>query len=124
MAPPPFLVGFNLPAPKIPTGRRDVTSVPAQSLILMNDPFVLAMADRWAGRILADARSQPAERMTAMFREAFGREPDSDELVLWLDAAAAFAPPYASPAELMSDRSAWAAVAHALFNSKEFIHHR
>ena len=124
MAPPPFLVGFNLPAPKIPTGRRDVTSVPAQSLILMNDPFVLAMADRWAGRILADARSQPAERMTAMFREAVGREPDSDELVLWLDAAAAFAPQDASPTELMSDRSAWAAVAHALFNSKEFIHHR
>jgi hypothetical protein len=124
MAPPPFLVGFNLPAPKIPTGRRDVTSVPAQSLILMNDPFVVAMADHWAGRIVADGRSQPAERMAAMFREALGREPGSEELSLWVAAAAEFAAPNATPAALLADRTAWKGVAHALFNTKEFIHHR
>lgn len=124
MAPPPFLVGFNLPAPKIPTGKRDVTSVPAQSLILMNDPFVVAMADHWAGRIVADGRSQPAERMAAMFREALGREPSSEELSLWVAAAAEFAAPNATPAELLADRTAWKGVAHALFNTKEFIHHR
>ena len=124
MAPPPFLVGFNLPAPKIPTGKRDVTSVPAQALILMNDPFVLAMADHWAGRLLADGRSQPAERMTAMFREALGREPDSEELALWVAAAGEFAVPGTAPEALMADRSAWKGVAHALFNTKEFIHHR
>ena len=124
MAPPPFLVGFNLPAPKIPTGRRDVTSVPAQALILLNDPFVVAMADHWAGRIVADGRSQPAERMAAMFREALGREPSSEELSLWVAAAAEFAAPNATPAELLTDRTAWKGVAHALFNTKEFIHHR
>jgi len=124
MAPPPFLVGFNLPAPKIPTGRRDVTSVPTQALILMNDPFVIAMADHWAGRLLADGRSQPAERMEAMFRDALGRRPESQELALWLDALFAFAPPSVSTADLMADRSAWKGVAHALFNTKEFIHHR
>ena len=124
MAPPPFLVGFNLPAPKIPTGKRDVTSVPAQALILMNDPFVLAMADHWAGRLLADGRSQPAERTAAMFREALGREPDSEELFLWVGAAREFAPPNVSPETLMADRAAWKGVAHALFNTKEFIHHR
>ncbi|MCY3013902.1 MAG: DUF1553 domain-containing protein, partial [Planctomycetota bacterium] len=124
MAPPPFLVGFNLPAPKIPTGKRDVTSVPAQALILMNDPFVLAMADHWAGRLLADGRSQPAERMAAMFREALGREPDAEEMPVWLEAASAFASPNTTPEALMADRAAWKGVAHALFNSKEFIHHR
>jgi hypothetical protein len=124
MAPPPFLVGFNLPAPKIPTGKRDVTSVPAQALILMNDPFVVAMADHWAGRLLADGRSVPAERVAAMFREALGREPDSEELSLWVGAAGEFAPPNATPEALMADRSAWKGVAHALFNTKEFIHHR
>ena len=124
MAPPPFLVGFNLPAPKIPTGKRDVTSVPAQALILLNDPFVLAVADHWAGRLLADGRSQPAERMAAMFREALGREPDAEEMSVWLDAASAFASPNAPPAELMADRAAWKGVAHALFNSKELIHYR
>jgi NADH:ubiquinone oxidoreductase subunit 2 (subunit N) len=124
MAPPPFLVGFNLPAPKIPTGRRDVTSVPAQALILMNDPFVVAMADHWAGRIVADGRNQPAERMAAMFREALGREPGSEELSLWVAAAGEFAAPNATPGELLTDRAAWKGVAHALFNTKEFIHHR
>ena len=124
MAPPPFLVGFNLPAPKIPTGRRDVTSVPAQALILLNDPFVIAMADHWAGRLVADGRSVPAERVTTMFRDALGREPDSPELAVWLDALSGFAAPHASTADLMTDRAAWKAVAHALFNTKEFIHHR
>jgi hypothetical protein len=124
MAPPPFLVGFNLPAPKIPTGKRDVTSVPVQALILMNDPFVVAMADHWAGRLLVDGRSQPAERMAAMFREALGREPDSDELSLWVGAVREFAPPNAAPEALMADRAAWKGMAHALFNTKEFIHHR
>jgi len=124
MAPPPFLVGFNLPAPKIPTGKRDVTSVPTQALMLLNDPFVMAMADHWAGRVLTDGRTQPSERMTAMFREALGRDPDAPELTLWLEALAAFGPPGASPEHLMADRQAWKSVAHALFNTKEFIHHR
>ena len=124
MAPPPFLVGFNLPAPKIPTGKRDVTSVPAQALILLNDPFVLAMADHWAGRLLADGRSQPDERMAAMFREALGREPDAEEMSVWLDAASAFASPNTTPEALMAERAAWKGVAHALFNSKELIHYR
>jgi hypothetical protein len=90
----------------------------------MNDPFVVAMADHWAGRLLADGRRQPAERMAAMFREALGREADSEELSLWVAAAAEFATPNASPEALMADRSAWKGVAHALFNTKEFIHHR
>ena len=44
MEPPKFLVGFNLPDLRLPTGRRDTTNVPAQALILLNDPFVNAMA--------------------------------------------------------------------------------
>jgi hypothetical protein len=39
MQPPEFLVGFNLPDLKIPSGRRDQTNVPAQSLILLNHPL-------------------------------------------------------------------------------------
>ena len=41
-----FLSAFNLPGGKIAQGRRDASNVPAQSLALLNDPFVLAMADR------------------------------------------------------------------------------
>jgi hypothetical protein len=45
------LTGFNLPDLKLPTGRRDVTNVPSQALILLNDPFVNAMAKHWARRV-------------------------------------------------------------------------
>jgi hypothetical protein len=49
MDPPKFLTGFNLPDLKLPTGKRDVTNVPSQALILLNDPFVNAMAKHVGG---------------------------------------------------------------------------
>lgn len=44
----PFLTTFDAPVPFSTTGRRDVTTVPAQSLALFNDPFVLDLASRAA----------------------------------------------------------------------------
>jgi len=66
MEPPKFLVGFNLPDLKLPTGRRDVTNVPAQALIMLNDPFVAAMAGHWGERLVGDggaARSLDQDRV-------------------------------------------------------------
>ena len=37
----PFLTVMDAPVPTSTTGRRDVTNVPAQSLTMMNDPFIL-----------------------------------------------------------------------------------
>src|SRR5581483_2480373 len=51
--PPRFLGTFNQPPPKIPTGRRDVTSVPAQALALLNDPFALEQSRYWGDRLAA-----------------------------------------------------------------------
>ncbi len=121
MAPPAFLAAFNAPAPKISTAKRDVTSVPGQALILLNDPFVVAMADRWAGSLVADGRSDPAARIDRMFRDALGRGATDAEIRTWTEALAGFAAP---EAERMADRAAWAALAHALFNTKEFLHVR
>ena len=121
MAPASFLAAFNQPAPKIPTGRRDLTAVPAQALLLLNDPFVLAMADHWAGRLVADGRSDPAGRIDGMFRAAFDRGAEGAEVAAWRDLLSTLVPPGADP---MADRAAWAALAHALFNTKEFLHVR
>jgi hypothetical protein len=118
MQPPEFLVGFNLPDLKFPTGRRDVTNVPAQALILLNDPFVKAMADRWAEHLIHNGRKQPEQRIKAMFVTAFGRRPNEQELASWLAAVRNFA----TEADLMSDRDAWSLVAHAIFNTKEVIY--
>ncbi len=70
----PFLRAFDFPEPFSTTGRRDVTNVPAQSLTLMNDDHVAALASNWTTRVLADPRfaSDPA-RIENMVLSALGR---------------------------------------------------
>jgi hypothetical protein len=122
MAPPVFLTGFNLPDLKLPTGRRDVTNVPTQALTMLNDPFVSAMAKHWAGQLLETTSATPDERVRAMFVQAFAREPLPSETQRWTAALADFATPGSSDA--MHDEAAWAQLAHAFFNTKEFIYYR
>lgn len=68
----PFLDTFDAPVPFATKGRRDATNVPAQSLTMLNDPFVADCARGWV-RQLADLASN--ERVEAMFRQALGRLP-------------------------------------------------
>ena len=44
----PMLLAYDMPAPSATIGRRSVSNVPAQALILMNDPFVTQQAGVWA----------------------------------------------------------------------------
>lgn len=104
----PFLLAYDTPIPFSTVGRRQSSNVPAQALILMNDPFVHAQAALWATRTLATPGT-PEERIDRMYRQAFARPPTPAELA----AATAFA---AGP-----DPKAWTDLAHALFNVKEFV---
>lgn len=121
MQPPEFLVGFNLPDLKQPNGARDVTNVPAQALILLNHPFVGAMADAWGQQVVQDSHDSPNERLTSMMLSAWGRLPTDSELRTWDTAVRDFA---SNPDQIMSDAAAWSTVARALFNSKEFLYYR
>jgi hypothetical protein len=121
MDPPKFLVGFNLPDLKLPTGRRDVTNVPAQALVLLNDPFVRAMAEQWARQLVREPHSAIDPRIEAMFRKAYGRLPDPSERIRWRDWIHGISGP---GGDVMRSEKAWTEAAHALFNTKEFIHHR
>jgi hypothetical protein len=115
MAPPKFLVTFNLPDLRLPTGRRDVTNVPTQALALLNDAFVNELASHWGQRVAAD-RSIPVDaRLHAMFRDAFARDPSAAESQRWHSALQAFGG---------DTPVAWANLAHAFFNAKEFIYYR
>src|SRR4029077_9340045 len=75
----PFLLAFDTPAPFSTVGRRTVSNVPAQALILMNDPFVHNQADLWAKRVLAQ-KDRDAERVRGMSLDAFARPPTPNEL--------------------------------------------
>jgi hypothetical protein len=119
----PMMLAFDAPIPFTTIGRRNVSNVPAQALILMNDPFVIRQAGLWADRVLAGLGHGPAERVTSMFLAAFARSPDPDELA----GALAFLESQGrelglAPGAGRTDRRAWADLAHVLFNSKEFIY--
>ena len=120
MDPPKFLVGFNLPDLKLPTGRRDVTNVPAQALILLNDAFVVESARAWAEQLVQDGSSSVELRVQSMFVRALGRVPDDDERARWTGAVNALS----SSGDVLNDVDAWAELAHAMFNTKEFIYYR
>ena len=121
MQPPEFLVGFNLPDLKIPTGRRDVTNVPAQALLLMNSHFVTEMSERWGTRLVSESDQDLEERISNMFLTALGRVPTQSELQSWLKAARAFSD---SEQSIAIDPQVWSRLAHALFNTKEFLYYR
>jgi mono/diheme cytochrome c family protein len=107
----PMLLAFDTPAPFNTMGRRTISNVPAQALILMNDPFVHHEADLWAQRILADNSLTTQEaRITRMYLTAFSRPPTPQEL---------------STVEHFLDQQRqdpWPNLAHALINTKEFIY--
>jgi hypothetical protein len=126
MEPPEFLAVFNQPAPKIPTGRRDVTNVPAQSLALLNDPFVIEQAGRWGASLAAGTTHATVDqRLREMFRIALGRYPASEELSRWSSLVAKLAADRGiAGAQILSDAALWKDVAHTIFNTKEFIYVR
>ncbi len=131
MQPERFLSTFNKPNPKIPTGNRDVTNVPAQALTMLNDPFVAGQAEFWARRLIASSHESPEERLTAMFQSALGRDPQPQELARWTQAVHDFSTLYQDGAKdnqasenVMQSVAVWKDAAHAIFNTTEFIYVR
>ena len=109
----PMLAAFDLPAPMTTVGRRNTSNVPAQALVLMNDPFVHEMARIWAERILGD-ESLPDDRsrLERMWREAYATAIPPETV----DPMLAFVADDADRVAAFTD------VAHALYNGKAFIH--
>lgn len=113
---PPLLMTFDMPNPFGPKGARSVSNVPAQALALMNDPFVADQAKKWATRVLAEPGLDDNARIARMVEIATGREPDKTTL----DALGAFLGEQSTLYGARDER-VWSDLAHALFNSKDFI---
>ena len=109
----PFLLAFDTPIPFSTVGRRQVSNVPAQALILLNDPFVYGQAEVWAKAILAKPGTT-AERIDGMYLSAFGRLPTAIERETCSEFVKA----------QEKDVKSWADLGHMLFNVKEFIYIR
>jgi hypothetical protein len=114
----PLLLTFDTPIPFSTVGRRTVSNVPAQALILMNDPFVHQQAEVWARRVLVQPGSAEV-RITRMYASAFGRVPTESEKA----ASSNFVEEQARMHNAgLNDVSPWKDLAHTLFNVKEFIY--
>ena len=96
----PLLEVFDAPKPASTRGERDVTNVPAQSLALMNSPFVIDQAAKWAKR---------SDNLDQLFLRALGRKPtarERDEAQSYLSGAGS------------------EGLTQAIFNMKEFLYVR
>jgi hypothetical protein len=114
----PFFLAFDYPTPVLTRGRRTVSTVPSQALMLMNNEFVGRQSEKWADREIA-AHSTWGDRIESMFLGAFGRPAETDELADATEFLEKQLATYTS--DDREDYRAWADLAHVLINSKEFI---
>ena len=110
----PFLTTFDGPKPFTTVGRRDATNVPAQSLTLLNDPFVIETARGWAARL--DPAASDDARIETLFRAALARPPNARE--------AAAAKRYLDDLRTQTDAHPWPDLAQSILNLKEFLYVR
>ena len=118
----PFLEAFDTPKPVSTRGRRDVTNVPAQSLTLLNDPFVIDQALKGARRIVG-LEGDDRARLETLYRRALGRSATAGEI----EPALAFLGDLRSEHAGVADAGeretlVWRDLLHALFCLKEFVY--
>ncbi|MBL8176936.1 MAG: PSD1 domain-containing protein [Bryobacterales bacterium] len=96
----PFLEVFDVYKPATTRGERDVTTVPAQSLALLNSPFVIEQARKWSN-------AEPS--LDVIYKRILTRQPSAAER---------------DRAETFRAEQELANLIHALWNLKEFLYVR
>jgi len=78
-SPPPSMITFDAMSREVCTAKRDVTTTPLQSLVLLNDPQFVEAARRLAETVMKQSPADQAARTRAAFRALTGRLPDATE---------------------------------------------
>jgi len=109
----PLMLSFDTPIPFNSVGRRTVSNVPSQSLMLMNDPFIRSQVKLWGDRYSKSQEPIP-NRIQKMYHQAYSRDPQPEEL----EVVTAFL-----QEQIKTDpANAWSTLAHVLVSAKEFIY--
>ncbi|MAR09429.1 MAG: hypothetical protein CL681_05585 [Blastopirellula sp.] len=118
-APPPELAAFDLPDPTQVMGRRNDTTLPTQSLFLLNSPLVVRQAGLLAKDLLSWSAKTDQERVQRLYHRVLQRDPsqeETDRALRYVERASATAtlPP--------SERNGqvWASLCQALLACNEF----
>ena len=118
----PLELAFDKPMPTSAIGRRNISNVPAQALILLNDPFVRQQCERWAERVLADKNLNTTQKLSRMAEHAWNRKPSDEEVKALQELLRTQAATLGIPADKTeTNPQLWADVAQVLVNSKEFL---
>jgi len=102
---------FDMTSGNIVTGQRPQTTVPAQSLYLMNSPYVLKAAEFAAKRLLTDRPKSELHRVKLAYERIFNRPPTDSEV----EAALKFVKSNPDATQ------GWAALCQSLWASHEFL---
>ena len=114
----PLFLAFDYPQPFATIGRRGVSAVPSQALMLLNNELLHQQAAKWAQREM-EVHGAAEARLDDMFVRAFGRAPEQSER----ENVRSFLEQQARLYDGAStdDPRVWTDLAHVLFNSTEFI---
>ena len=117
-----MMLAFDTPQPITTIGRRNQSNVPAQSLILLNDPFVIQQCEQWARQAIAKTPEDTQLRIEQMIQQAFSRKPTPDELSLAQQFLESHGQTLSiAPQQVASSVELWRDLAHVLVNAKPFI---
>jgi hypothetical protein len=108
---------FDFASPDSSSPQRHATTVPQQALFLMNSPFVVEQARAFVKRPEVTSAREPEKRIEQMYRLAYGRAPDKEELALGLRFLEA-AQREKAEAEALSP---WEKYAQVLLLTNEFV---
>jgi hypothetical protein len=111
---PEVLQVFDAADPSLVTGRRTVSSVAPQALLLLNSPWVLDQCDRAAMRLLAEPCASEEARLDQLFWRTLGRDPLPEERQAALEF---LGEPDMSP---QTHRRRWAQLVQSLWCSLDF----
>jgi hypothetical protein len=117
-----MMSAFDTPIPFSTVGRRGMTNVPGQALVLMNDQFIYEQANVWAKRLLAENQTFVLEdRILEMYETALGRPPSAHEKAAFAETAEALARLHGRS---HIDETVLTELCHVFFNMNEFIYIR
>jgi hypothetical protein len=105
---------FDLASPDTSTPQRHSTTVPQQALFLMNGPFAIEQSKAFAARPEITEQKSDEQKIQQMYRIAYGRNADSDEVALGLAFVRG-----ATPSK-SSGLSAWEQYAQVVLLGNEF----
>ncbi|MBM81524.1 MAG: hypothetical protein CMJ78_13165 [Planctomycetaceae bacterium] len=104
---------FDAANPNACTAMRPETTVPQQTLFALNSAFIQDRAAAMAARKELSAIGDDRERVQWMYRQAFSRSPDPQELQV--------AVRYVQSQDNQSKTNAWQRLAHVLLAANEFV---